>query len=235
MMTLFETLTRAQSGEAMQMMARRFDLSARQTEQAIEALMPAFSAGLKRNTADPAGVAGFMQALSTGRHARYFEDMQTAFQPPGIAEGNAILGHLFGSKAVSRAVAAQAEQATGVGRQVLERMLPVIALTLMGGLFKQSTGQVSPGPASGNPVVDMMEQLMAMRRQPARGSGGDPFAEALARMFGGMPEPEPEPGGNAYEELFGQMFETGRQTQESYRKGIDAIFDAYLRSVIKSR
>lgn len=235
MMTLFDTLTRAQNGEAMQMMARHFDLSARRTEQAIEALMPAFSSGLKRNAADPAGVAGFMRALSTGRHAGYFDDMQTAFQPQGIAEGNAILSHLFGSKQVSRAVAAQAEQATGVGRQVLERMLPVIASTLMGGLFKQSTGQVSPGPAPGNPMVDMMQQLMAMQRQPARGPGDDPFADALARMFGGAPEPEPEPAGNAYEDLFGPMFEAGRKTQESYRKGIDAIFDSYLRSVIKSR
>lgn len=264
MMTLFETLTRAQNGEAMKMMARQFGLSEQLTEQALEALMPAFSAGLKRNAADPMGVAGFMQALSTGQHARYFDNLQEAFRPEGVAEGNGILGHLFGSKEVSRAIAAQAEQATGVGQEIFKQMLPVVASTLMGGLFKQSTGQVAPSQAAAaNPMMAMMEQMMAMQRQPAQGASGNPFVDALGQMFGGagsqnqsappsmadnpwgklfvemmgggQPEPEPQPRGNAYEELFGQMFETGRQTQESYQQGINDIFDSYLRGVIKSR
>ena len=59
-----------------------------------------------------------------------------------MAEGNGILGHLFGSKDLSRAVASQAAQATGIGQQVLQQMLPVIASMIMGGLFKQSTNQL---------------------------------------------------------------------------------------------
>ncbi|QBK29541.1 DUF937 domain-containing protein [Roseitalea porphyridii] len=263
MMTLFETLTRAQDGEAIKAMARQFGLSEQQTEQAIEALMPAFSAGLKRNASDPMGVAGFMQALSTGQHAKYFEDVHNAFAPQGVKEGNGILGHLFGSKEVSRAVAAQAEQATGVGQEILKQMLPVVAATLMGGLFKQSTGQVAPSRQAASPMARMMEQFMAAQGQPSQGASGNPFAEMVAQMFGGdaaaaRPAPEamadnpwgrlftemmgggpsvtaPEKNGNAYEELFGQMFETGRQTQDSYQRGIEDIFDSYLRGMIKSR
>jgi hypothetical protein len=270
MMTLFDTLTQAQNGEAMRAMAARFGLSEEQTQSAIEALMPAFSAGLKRNAADPMGVANFMQALSTGQHAQYFEDMGRAFQPQGVAEGNGILGHLFGSKEVSRAVAAQAEQATGIGQEIFKQMLPVIASTLMGGMFKQSTGQVSQASApGGNFMAEMMEQLKQAGRQPTRPAQNpmdNPFGQALNQMFGGgsdgggkpaanpmadnpwgklftemmgggqsEPEPEPKPRGNAYEELFGQMFETGRQTQDTYQKGIDDIFDQYLRGMIKHR
>ena len=71
--------------------------------------------------------ARFMSALATGQHAKYFEDAQNAFTPQGVQEGNGILGNLFGSKELSRAVASQAAQATGIGSQVLQQMLPVIA------------------------------------------------------------------------------------------------------------
>lgn len=265
MTTLFDTLTRAQNGEALKAMARQFGLSEQQTEQAAEALMPAFSAGLKRNASDPMGVAGFMQALSTGQHAKYFEDVHNAFAPQGVKEGNGILGHLFGSKEVSRAVAAQAEQATGVGQDILKQMLPVIAATLMGGLFKQSTGQVAPRQPEANPMAAMMAQFMAAQAQPSQqGASGNPFADMVGQLFGGdaaagkkaapdamadnpwgrlvgemmgggQTDPEPARRGNAYEELFGQMFETGRQTQETYQREIEGIFDSYLRGVIRNR
>lgn len=263
MMNLFDTLMQAQNGNAMKMMADQFELSQQQTQSALEALMPAFSSGLKRNASDPMGVANFMQALSTGQHAKYFEDMTRAFQPQGIEEGNGILGHLFGSKEVSRAIAAQAEQATGVGQEIFKQMLPVMASTLMGGLFKQSTGQMNLAqPAGGNFMTEMMQQLMqAQSRPPSTQAADNPFADVQSQMFGGAqqaaasnpmmdnpwgklftemmgggkPEPEPEPQGNAYADLFGQMFEAGRQTQEAYQKGIDDIFDQYLRGMIKSR
>ena len=268
MTNLFDTLMQAQNGQAMKAMTSQFGLSKQQTQSAIEALMPAFSAGLKQNASDPKGVAGFMQALSTGQHAQYFDDMNNAFQPQGIEEGNGILGHLFGSKEVSRAVATQAEQATGVGQDILKQMLPVIASTLMGGLFKQSTGQMhATEPAGGNFMAEMMEQMMQAQRQPSRaqqGGADNPFADVLNQMFGGggqqsasnpmannpwgkiftemmsgsqqAPQPQRrQSSGSAYEELFGQMFETGRQTQASYQKGIDDIFDQYLRGMIKHR
>lgn len=263
MMNLFDTLMQAQNGNAMKMMADQFELSQQQTQSALEALMPAFSSGLKRNASDPMGVANFMQALSTGQHAKYFEDMTRAFQPQGIEEGNGILGHLFGSKEVSRAIAAQAEQATGVGQEIFKQMLPVMASTLMGGLFKQSTGQMNLAqPAGGNFMTEMMQQLMQAQSRPSgTQAAGNPFADVLNQMFGGAqqaaasnpmmdnpwgklftemmgggkPEPEPEPQGNAYADLFGQMFEAGQQTQEAYQKGIDDIFDQYLRGMIKSR
>ena len=218
--------------------------------------------------------------ISTGqaqleRHRHALGDLAHSLKTPlavlqGVAEGNGILGHLFGSKEVSRAVAAQAEQATGIGQEIFKQMLPVIASTLMGGMFKQSTGQVSQASApGGNFMAEMMEQLMQAGRQPTRPAQNpmdNPFGQALNQMFGGgsdgggkpaanpmadnpwgklftemmgggqsEPEPEPKPRGNAYEELFGQMFETGRQTQDTYQKGIDDIFDQYLRGMIKHR
>ena len=89
-----------------------------------------------------------MTAMASGQHAKYFEDAARAFSPQGVDEGNGILGHLFGSKDLSRAVASQAAQATGLSQQVLQQMLPAIASMVMGGLFKQTTNQMQAAAVS---------------------------------------------------------------------------------------
>jgi len=210
MLPLFDMFANAQNGDAINQMARQFGLTQKQTEDALAALMPAFSTGLKRNASDPMGVGNFLQALAGGDHAKYFEDMTRAFSPTGIDEGNGILGHLFGSKEVSRAVAAQAAQATGIGQEILKQMLPVIASTMMGGLFKQSTGQMNAmsgyGAAQGNVIGQVIEQMMRQqaemaermqpRRQepePAANPFENPFGKALEQMFGGAAQSKPEP------------------------------------------
>lgn len=282
MLPLYDMFMNAQNGEAVAAMARQFNLSQKQTEEALAALMPAFSTGLKRNASDPMGVGSFLSALAAGNHAKYFEDMAQAFSPAGVAEGNGILGHLFGSKDVSRAVTAQAAQMTGIGQEVLKQMLPVIASTMMGGLFKQTTGAMDVD--SDKPLVRMMQ--LATRQQgewaeelglkaKSGKAGGNPFAEMIEQMFGaGMkggagfnpmnpmdnpmgkmfqdmmtaglggqsrtkaaepqPEPEPEPEAkpaNPVGDMFGQMFETGRRTQETYQKSMEQIFDTYLKGM----
>ena len=141
MLPLFELLKQANGGNAMNQMAAQFGLSPEQVQAATEALLPAFSLGLQRNTADPMGMGGFLSALASGQHGKYFDNVSQAFNPAGLQDGNAILGHLFGSKDVSRAVATQAAQATGIGSEILKQMLPVLATTLMGGMFKYRRGR----------------------------------------------------------------------------------------------
>ena len=80
-------------------------------------LVPALSAGVKRNAGQQTGLDGLIGALK---------------------KGNKILGHLFGSKDVSRQVAAHASEQTGVSSSILKKMLPVVATMVMGGLSKQS-------------------------------------------------------------------------------------------------
>ncbi|MDA4632988.1 DUF937 domain-containing protein, partial [Escherichia coli] len=101
-MNLVDMFLKGQGGQAVEALSRQFQLSQQQTIAAIEALMPAFSQGLQRNTADPMGVGAFIQSLSSGQHVNYFDNPQAAFNPAGIADGNAILNNLFGSKELSR-------------------------------------------------------------------------------------------------------------------------------------
>jgi hypothetical protein len=213
-MNLFDMLANAQNGQGMDQLARQFGLSQQQAQAAVEALLPAFSQGLKRNASDPYGVGAFLNAIATGNHARYFDDPQSAFSPQGMAEGNGILGHLFGSKDLSRAVAAQAAQATGLAQQTLQQMLPVIASMIMGGLFKQSTGQINPqqgfpgqafpGQAaagfggSGNPLQEIIEQMM----RQGGAMGGQPQPAPQQRQ---APPPEQGQSGDPFDNPFGKM------------------------------
>ena len=61
MLPLFDMIMKAQAanGDAMTAMAKQFGLSQQQTQSAIEALLPAFSQGLKRNAANPWDIGAF--------------------------------------------------------------------------------------------------------------------------------------------------------------------------------
>lgn len=301
MLPLYEMM--AQNGRAVELMARQFNLSQQQAALAMEALAPAFSQGLKRNTSDPYGVSNFLQALASGSHAKYYDDAANAFSPAGMAEGNGILGHLFGSKELSRAVAAQAAQATGIQQEVLKQMLPAMASMLMGGLFRQTAGQPQQAQAggfgaSGNILGEIIDQMMkqggGMMGQPQQRQApppqpnpmdpfDNPFGKILKDMLGGgtagsapqgqgrqrqsdpmadnplgrifeemmrggqrkaepAPEPEPQqrtnPSGrarNPYDDLFGDMFESGSKQRDEYQKGMESIFDQYLKGMDKLR
>ena len=96
------------------------------------------SGGLKRNTQTQDGLQSLLNALQGGHHQRYIEEPGRALQPEAIQDGNNILGHLLGSKDVSRQVAQRASDQTGIGSGILKQMLPVVASMVMGSLSKQT-------------------------------------------------------------------------------------------------
>ena len=227
MTNLFETLMNAQNGQAVTMMARQFGLTEAQAEQAIEALMPAFSTGLKRKAADPTGMGAILASMMAGGQTGAHNDMTQAFQKQGVDYGNAILGQLFGSKDVSRAIAAQAAQASGVGQEILKQMLPVIASALMGGMFKQQTAQAHPGQtaAGGGIFGQILEQMMQggmAGGQPAPRNPNpmdNPLGQILEQMMGGGqrqqdPEPSRNPmGDNPWGKIMEEMMGGGKRQQ----------------------
>ncbi|MDX8502514.1 DUF937 domain-containing protein [Mesorhizobium sp. VK4C] len=234
MPSLFDIFAQAQNGSGMQALAQQFGLSQQQAQAAVQALLPAFSQGLQRNTADPYGMGAFMTAMASGQHAKYFEDATRAFTPQGIDEGNGILGHLFGSKDLSRAVAAQAAQATGLSQQVLQQMLPAMASMMMGGLFKQTNNQMQAAGGfggGGNPLGEIIEEMMrqagggAQAPQPRQAPqqapspyGDNPLGKVLQDMFGGAQQPQSQPqqapspyGDNPLGKVLQDMFGGGAQ------------------------
>lgn len=186
MLPLFDMMMKAQDGRAVEAMAKQFGLAQDQMQQAMAALMPAFSTGLKRSVTNPYDLSSLMAAAASGNYAQYFEDLTKAFSPQGIADGNNVLALIFGSKDVSRAVAAQAEQMSGIGQEIFKQMMPVLANTMMGGFFKQMASQFQAAGeafALGKPA-DVFGQWMEAAGLKEKPRAANPFLDnPLAQGF----------------------------------------------------
>src|SRR5690606_21560216 len=90
-------------------------------------------------------------------------------EPTPVNKGNAILGEIFGSKDVSREVAGQASQSTGLDPAVLKKMLPVLAMLVAGYLSSQSNR--AGGGAEGG-LGSILGQVLGGMGGGAGGSGG---------------------------------------------------------------
>ena len=155
-MNLLEMIMSAQNGAAAQQAGAQLGLNQNQSQNAIAALLPAISSALKQNTANPQGLAGLLDALQNGQHEQYLDNPQMLGQPQTVNDGNAILGHLFGSKDVSRAVAGRASEKTGIGSDVLKKLLPLVATMAMGSLSKQTKAPTMQSALTGLAMQHLM-------------------------------------------------------------------------------
>ena len=190
-MSLIEELLNAQDGGVASSLSNMFSLEEDQVRSAIQALAPAVAGGIQRNTREEGGMGSLLDALAQGSHDRYLNEPDLALQDEGINEGNAILGHIFGSKDVSREVASRAATTSGVDSDDLKRMLPIIATMAMGALSKRAVGD-SPSEASGlnNPAGGVLGGLL--------GAGG--AMNALTSML------DSDGDGSMIDDIIGSFF-----------------------------
>ncbi len=161
-MDLVKMLLDAGGGNAVRQLSQNFGLGEDQAASAISNLLPALGQGLARNASAPGGLESLLGALTSGGHERYLDSPETLGSEETIRDGNGILGHILGSKDVSRGVARNAAAQTGIGEDVLKKMLPVVAAMAMGALSKQrSTGAAQAGgaPAQGG-LLGMLSQFL---------------------------------------------------------------------------
>ncbi|HEY0671973.1 MAG TPA: DUF937 domain-containing protein [Longimicrobiales bacterium] len=183
-MNILESVMGASNGVAVQKLAEQFGLPPEKATAAIGALMPAVAAGLKRNIATEADASRLTSALASGRHENYLDQPELLADTATTADGNAILGHIFGDKEVSRQVATGAAQKTGIDPSILKKMLPLVAAIAMGALAKQTkTAGVGAGSAAANKggIGAMLEPLLDRDRD---GSAMDDVAGMIGGIFG---------------------------------------------------
>ena len=195
-MELLDLLQQAAGGNALAGIGQQFGLDESQTAAAMETLAPVVAAGLRRNMAQsPDNVVSLLAALQKGNHAQYL-DKPDALQFGNISgEGNAILGHIFGSKDVSREIAMQAASSSGIGSSIMKKLLPVIATMVLGSLAKKmmgggATAQPAPAPRrSSGGLGDILGQVLG----GGRSGGGGGLGDILGQVFGGGKKRQPAP------------------------------------------
>ncbi|MEZ5356500.1 MAG: DUF937 domain-containing protein [Bryobacteraceae bacterium] len=174
-MNLFEAILNAQGGGVVQQLGGQFGLSEGQTQSALGALLPALAGAMNQN-AQQGGLESLLGALSNGNHGRYLEDPSLLGQESTVQDGNGILGHLLGSKEVSRELASRASAQTGIGSDILKQMLPLAASLLMGSMSRGARQSNLGGMGGGGGLMDAIGSMM--------GGGQASAAPAQAGILG---------------------------------------------------
>ena len=221
-MELIDLLQQAQSGNAYEAIGKQFGLDETQTAAAVQQLAPVIAAGLRRNMSQsPDNVVSLVQALQKGNHEQYL-DNSDAVQFGNVAnDGNAILGHIFGSKDVSREVAMRAAGSSGIGASIMKKLLPVIASMVIGSLTKKMTGGAStpaPAPRGGGGLGDILGQVLGGGRG---GSSGGGLGDILGQVLGGgrkRQRRQPQSGSTGgLDDLLKDMLGGGSRTKKTSR------------------
>jgi hypothetical protein len=178
----------AQMG-GLQSMARELGVSETQAASGAEALIPAILGGFKKQAqAQPTGLEGLGGLLGQLGGGGLLDNV-LAPQPTDVSQGNNVLGQIFGSKDVSRAVAQNAASQSGLDPSLLKKMLPMLAMLVAGYMAKQrgAGAEAQPSPMSGG-LGGLLGGLLGGGRgaEPA-GSGASGLASMLDLNGDGNP------------------------------------------------
>ena len=154
----------AQSG-GLEAIARELGISPQQASAGADALAPAVLGGFqKRAQGEGGGLSDLLSSLGGGG---LLEQVQSP-QPTDVSAGNDVLGQIFGSKDVSRAVAQDAAGKSGLDPELLKKMLPLLAMVVTGLMAK---GQGSAGGA-GAGLGGMLGSILGGGGGAGSGLGG---------------------------------------------------------------
>jgi hypothetical protein len=137
-MDLMDLLQKSGGDKSLGSLASELGLDASSTSALVGALAPALMRGVQKQAQADGGLDTLKKALGKGGHQRYLDDPELMKSSASRDDGNKILGHLFGSKDVSRNVAAEAAASTGIDAGLIKKALPMLAGLAMGALSKTS-------------------------------------------------------------------------------------------------
>ena len=168
----------------LQSMARELGVSESQVASGAEALVPAILGGFKKQAqSQPAGLEGLGGLLGQLGGGGLLDEV-LAPQPTNVSHGNDVLGQIFGSKDVSRAVAQGAAARSGLDPDLLKKMLPMLAMLVAGYIAKQrgaDADATAQGPAAGGGLGELLGGLLG--GQAAGGVSPGAAAPGLASIL----------------------------------------------------
>jgi hypothetical protein len=213
MFNLYEIVQNAQGGQAVDNLAKRFNISPDEADAAVKALMPAISAAFLKRTDEPAAFGSILGALGDSHHHDAFADAAAAQSDQTTQKGAEVAQHLFGSDAVSAAIAQRAGGISGLPPALIRQMLPVIVSMVMGGLAKGLANQGWGGifgkiaAAAGQGGLGTVLGSLLGGASPAQAHPNAPGAGApdglgglgsiLGSLIGGAPPAQAHPQGGA--------------------------------------
>ena len=121
----------------LQSIARELNIGEADAARAAAALGPAVLGGFRKQAeSHPQGLEGLGGLLSQFGGGGLLDSVLSP-TPTDTGPGNSVLGQIFGSKDVSRAVAQNAAAQSGQDPSLLKKMLPLLAMLVAGYMAKQ--------------------------------------------------------------------------------------------------
>jgi len=161
-----------------QSIARELGISESQVASGAAALAPAILGGFARQAqARPDatdGLGGLLGQLGGGG----LLDSVLGAQPTDVGAGNNVLGQIFGSKDVSRAVASNAASSSGLDPALLKKLLPLLAMVAAGYMAKQ---QGAAAPRAGGGLGGLLGGLLG-GGGAGKASATNPLESILKQM-----------------------------------------------------
>jgi len=173
-------------------MAKELGISESQAASGAEALAPAILGGFKKQAqAQPMGLEGLGGLLGRLGGSGLLDDVLSP-QPTNVSLGNDVLGQIFGSRDVSRAVAQNAASRSGLDTGTLKKMLPMLAMLVAGYMARQKAAGASAPSASpaGGGLGDLLGGLLGGGRSSGAaraGTGSTGLASMLDMDGNGNP------------------------------------------------
>lgn len=159
-----------QSG-VIESMARELNIDESTARTGAGALLPAIVAGMGRAStggggSDPLGGLGGLAGTILGGSGGGLLDAVLGTKPTPVQQGNDILGNIFGTKDVSRSVAGEVASVTGLDENLLKRMLPILAMAVMGYMARQATqggggGASAPAQSGGGALGGILGSIIS--------------------------------------------------------------------------
>jgi hypothetical protein len=137
----------AQTG-GLQSMARELGIDEAQASSGTAALLPAILGGFKKQAQSQSGGVEDLGGMLGKLGGSGLLENVLSQHPTDVSQGNNVLGQIFGSKDVSRAVAQHASTSSGVNPETLKKMLPMVAMMVAGYMSShKSVTQAQAAPA----------------------------------------------------------------------------------------
>src|SRR5262245_19571068 len=186
---LDEFFTAPAGGGSLDQIASQVGGSPDQVREAMRHLTPAVTRGIQRQASSQDGIGALLEMLQSGGHQQHLDSPTNYGQTSTINAGNDVLGQIFGSEEVSRQVAGRVSEQSGLGPDLLKKLLPIVASIVMGSLAKNAMGgaQAPAGGGSGG-VGDILGSVLGGQQGApggmASGTGGG-LGDLLGSVLGG--------------------------------------------------
>ncbi|MFI5016093.1 MAG: DUF937 domain-containing protein, partial [Hyphomicrobiales bacterium] len=261
MFNLSEIMQAAQGGQAISNLAKQFGLSPDQAKAAVDALLPAFSAGLMHQAQSMGSLSQIIGTMMGGQHATTFDDPTAHLSQQTMSAGSGVLSQLFGPGQAVTAIVQQVSKTTGINPGILTAMMPVIASMLISGMFKSASsqglggllGQLAsgalggagglagapgtqmPGQPAGGVLGTILGDVMGTMMHGGASQLGQPATPAAAAQPAAPSPAVPgmNPAMQAGLEVLMGMFKTGAQVQGAHASALQEILAAYTRGAAR--